>query len=98
MTSVGRLTDQKVLLLRQPYNDKLLIDELSNHLSEHDGKLIILGSGDSALEDVFTQAMARNSNLLFLKGYGQKIGELLYQLGDFFLMPSSFEPCGRLVD
>ena len=94
VTSVGRLTDQKVLLLRQPYNDKLLIDELSNHLSEHDGKLIILGSGDSALEDVFTQAMARNSNLLFLKGYGQKIGELLYQLGDLFLMPSSFEPCG----
>lgn len=94
LTSVGRLTDQKVLLLRQPYNDKLLVDELCKQLSEFDGNLIILGSGDSALEDVFTQAMARNSNLLFLKGYGQKIGELLYQLGDLFLMPSSFEPCG----
>jgi len=31
---------------------------------------------------------------LFLKGYGQSIGDLMYQLGDLFLMPSSFEPCG----
>lgn len=94
LTSVGRLTDQKVLLLRQPYNNKLLVDELCKELSKFNGKIIILGSGDSELEDVFTQAMARNTNLLFLKGYGQKIGELLYQLGDLFLMPSSFEPCG----
>ena len=38
--------------------------------------------------------MARNNNFLFLKGYGQDVGDLMYQLGDLFLMPSSFEPCG----
>ncbi|WP_352244219.1 glycosyltransferase, partial [Psychrobacter sp. GW208-MNA-CIBAN-0184] len=63
-------------------------------INEHNGRLIILGSGDKELESIFTKAMARNSNLLFLKGYGQGVGDLMYQLGDLFLMPSSFEPCG----
>lgn len=94
VTSVGRLTDQKVLLLRQTYQDAIVIDELCSQLAKQQGRMIILGSGDENLENIFTQAMARNNNLLYLKGYGQKIGELLYQLGDLFLMPSSFEPCG----
>ncbi|XQF91692.1 glycosyltransferase (plasmid) [Pseudoalteromonas espejiana] len=67
---------------------------MSNSGCEFNGRIIILGSGEEALEEVFTKAMARNSNLLFLKGYGQGVGDLMYQLGDLFLMPSSFEPCG----
>ncbi len=94
ITSVGRLTEQKVLLLHQAYQGVCVIDELCSQLASYQGRMIILGSGDEALEQTFVQAMARNSNLLYLRGYGQKIGELLYQLGDLFLMPSSFEPCG----
>lgn len=94
VTSVGRLTDQKALLLRQPYENQQVLDALCEKLNEQQGRMIILGSGDTALEDVMTVAMARNSNLLFLKGYGNYVGELLYELGDLFLMPSSFEPCG----
>ncbi|MFP3534593.1 starch synthase, partial [Burkholderia sp. SIMBA_042] len=63
-------------------------------INQYNGRLIVLGSGDKKLEQLFTTAMARNSNLLFLKGYGQGVGDLMYQLGDLFLMPSSFEPCG----
>ncbi|MDQ9091802.1 glycogen/starch synthase [Pseudoalteromonas haloplanktis] len=94
VTSVGRLTDQKVLLLRQPFKSQQVLDELCEMLSEQQGRMIILGSGDARLEHIMTAAMARNSNLLFLKGYGHNIGELLYEIGDLFLMPSSFEPCG----
>ncbi|KAA1153649.1 glycogen synthase [Pseudoalteromonas sp. FUC4] len=94
VTSVGRLTDQKVLLLCQQANGALAIDKVCQLINKHNGRLIILGSGDKELESIFTKAMARNSNLLFLKGYGQGVGDLMYQLGDLFLMPSSFEPCG----
>jgi starch synthase len=94
VTSVGRLTEQKVLLLCQSFESDLAIDSVCKVINEFDGRLIILGSGDKALETLFTKAMARNSNLLFLKGYGQGVGDLMYQLGDLFLMPSSFEPCG----
>ena len=67
VTSVGRLTDQKALLLRQPYENQQVLDALCEKLNEQQGRMIILGSGDTALEDVMTVAMARNSNLLFLK-------------------------------
>ena len=35
-----------------------------------------------------------NDNLLFLRGYSESLADPLYELGDLFLMPSSFEPCG----
>ncbi|MCF2856023.1 glycogen/starch synthase [Pseudoalteromonas sp. SMS1] len=94
VTSVGRLTDQKALLLKQPYNDVMVLDALANKLATVDGRLVILGSGDAGLEYLFSQVMARNENVLYLKGYGEGIGDILYQIGDLFLMPSSFEPCG----
>ena len=94
VTSVGRLTEQKVLLLCQSIQGHLAIDKVCKIIKNFDGKLIILGSGDKALEAIFTQAMARNNNLLYLQGYGEGIGDALYNLGDLFLMPSSFEPCG----
>ncbi|MEJ2913504.1 glycogen synthase [Pseudoalteromonas sp. C12FD-1] len=94
VTSVGRLTEQKVLLLCQQYGGELALDTVCEIINRFNGRIIILGSGDKALESIFTKAMARNANLLFLKGYGQGIGDSLYELGDLFLMPSSFEPCG----
>lgn len=94
ITSVGRLTEQKVLLLAQQYDQTLMLDKVCELIAQFKGRLIILGSGDSDLEALFCKAMARNSNFLFLKGYAQGVGDTLYQLGDLFLMPSSFEPCG----
>ncbi len=94
VTSVGRLTEQKVLLLCQQQSKDLTIDSVCQIINQFNGRLIVLGSGDSKLEHLFTSAMARNNNFLFLKGYGQGVGDLMYQFGDLFLMPSSFEPCG----
>ncbi|NOU50336.1 glycogen synthase [Pseudoalteromonas sp. JBTF-M23] len=94
ITSVGRLTDQKALLLRQSYSQGIVLDELALIAANIDARIIILGSGDPHLENLFTQVMSRHENVLYLNGYGQNLGDYLYQLGALFLMPSSFEPCG----
>jgi len=94
VTSIGRLTDQKALLLRQPYQGKTVLSVLLDDLARVNGRMIILGSGDSRIEFEFMQLMASHDNFLFLNGYGQALSDQMYQHGDLFLMPSSFEPCG----
>lgn len=97
MTSVGRLTDQKVLLLRQSLGSKrLVIDAVLEQMADYSDKafFIMLGSGDPKLETIFHEVAMRHTNFLFLNGYNEEISEWLYDNGDLFLMPSSFEPCG----
>ena len=94
LTSVGRLTKQKVSLLRQglPSGNSAL-QELLNSLGDK-GLLILLGSGDADDEQFLNKVASSNSNFLYLQGYSEKIADQLYEIGDLFLMPSSFEPCG----
>ncbi|MFT5806720.1 MAG: starch synthase [Moritella dasanensis] len=94
VTSIGRLTDQKVLLLRQPYQGSTVLSVLLDNLASVGGRLIILGSGDKGIEFELMPLMANHDNFLFLNGYGQSLSDQMYQHGDLFLMPSSFEPCG----
>lgn len=94
ITSIGRLTDQKVLLLRENIGRPDTFSQILHHLDANKGKMIILGSGDKQIELELTQLMAKHDNFLFLNGYGQNLSDALYELGDIFLMPSSFEPCG----
>ena len=94
LTSVGRITDQKVLLLRQIMPDgQTALDHLLEALGD-DGVFILLGSGDAQLEQFLTGIAAVRQNFIFLKGYSESISQSLYNTGDLFLMPSSFEPCG----
>ena len=91
--SVGRLTAQKVNLLRVEVAPGVFaLDALLQQLDK--GFMIMLGSGDSACEQFMREAMQRNTNFLFLCGYSEELGEMLYNFCDLFLMPSSFEPCG----
>ena len=93
-TSVGRITDQKVLLLRHVMHDgETALDHLLNLLDDK-GVFILLGSGDVQLEEFLTKVAAVRQNFIFLKGYSEAISQSLYSSGDVFLMPSSFEPCG----
>lgn len=94
VTSIGRLTDQKMLLLRQDVNGKPSLANLLCSLKSHQGHMIILGSGDKIIERELVNLMAEYDNLLFINGYEQALSDVIYQLGDLFLMPSSFEPCG----
>lgn len=94
LTSVGRLTDQKVLLLRQTLlNGKSALDNLLLQLNGR-GRLVLLGSGDPSLEQFLLEVAGRHANFIFLRGFSIELSETLYQAGDLFLMPSSFEPCG----
>ena len=94
VTSVGRITDQKVLLLLQTIpGGASALDHLLDVLGDK-GVFVLLGSGDTELEQFLTEVASRRSNFVFLKGYSEHISQSLYASGDLFLMPSSFEPCG----
>jgi starch synthase len=94
LTSVGRITDQKIRLFKQVMpNGVTALEHLLNILADN-GVLILLGSGDKELEGFLTQVASIKSNFIFLKGYSETLSESMYQSGDLFLMPSSFEPCG----
>ncbi len=94
LTSIGRLTDQKAaLFLEQTASGVAALDAILDELAT-EGVCILLGSGDAALERAVAEIAGRNDNLLFLCGYSETFADLMYQAGDLFLMPSSFEPCG----
>lgn len=94
VTSVGRLTSQKVALLVEQEGGVLVLDSILTILKEYNARLLVLGSGDQALEQLFLQVMARHENFIFLNGYNDALSQQIYVQGDLFLMPSSFEPCG----
>lgn len=94
LTCIGRLTDQKAALFMQATRDGSTALERILACMEPDGVLILLGSGDPVFEKQFTEISRRHPRFLFLCGYSETFSDLLYQTGDLFLMPSSFEPCG----
>jgi starch synthase len=94
LTSVGRVTDQKVRLFRERVDaERSALDAVLELLGDG-GVLIMLGSGEPAYERFFCETAARHANFVFLRGYSDALAESLYAAGDLFLMPSSFEPCG----
>ena len=74
-------------------HEKTALDTLLTNLGD-DGLFILLGSGDKDLESFLTHVAAIHTNFIFLKGYSEVLSENIYESGDLFLMPSSFEPCG----
>lgn len=94
LTSVGRIVDQKMrLFFAGARGGRTSLELILDVLGEH-GVLILLGSGDAFYEQELARIAARRTNLLFLRGYSDKLGSALYESGDLFLMPSSYEPCG----
>ena len=96
LTSVGRLTEQKVGLLmwQDKHSDERLMAKLLESLKNVDGRLLMLGSGDKNLEQILGELMCDYPHFVFLNGFGVGLSELFYEVGDLFLMPSLFEPCG----
>ncbi|MDX1481581.1 MAG: glycogen/starch synthase [Woeseiaceae bacterium] len=94
LTSICRLTEQKVALFLQHSSEGARAIEkiLGSHAD--DTVIILLGSGDAGLQEAFGEIAGHHRNLLFVCGYSEAIAELLYRAGDLFLMPSLFEPCG----
>lgn len=89
-TFIGRLTAQKgVDILLQAVSLLVTIPT--------DFQLLVLGSGESGLEQKL-QDLAEDETfrgrICFLKGYDPDLALKIYAAGDFFLIPSLYEPCG----
>ena len=94
VTAISRLTEQKLRILHTCLpSGKTVLQTMLEGLGES-GTMIVLGNGDPALETFFTKTAAEHEQLIFLNGYSDTLSSALYQSGDLFLMPSSFEPCG----
>ena len=94
LTSIGRMTAQKVDLFRAPVRPGVAaVEAILENLGQK-GAFIMLGSGDRRLEEALGGVARDHENFLFLCGYSESFSEMLYKAGDLFLMPSVFEPCG----
>ncbi len=81
---VSRLTEQKGL--------DLLLEALPA-LTSRGGQLVVLGSGDPALEHAFLKASG-DPNVAVRIGYDEPLSHRIIAGGDAILVPSRFEPCG----
>ena len=94
LVSIGRLVSQKAtLLMAMTGNNQTALEEIAVRLGDQ-GLIIILGSGEKVYEEAILDVARRNENIVFLHGYSETLADPLYERGDLFLMPSSFEPCG----
>lgn len=83
---VCRLTEQKGI--------NLLIPILRDFL-KHDVQLIIVGTGDTKLEQILLEFSEEyHDKFIFKSIYDNNLAHLVEAGADFFLMPSIFEPCG----
>jgi starch synthase len=89
-TFIGRLTAQKGV--------DILLQSLALLMAEDTRfQLLVLGSGDPALEKqlaAITALKEIKGQVCFLKGYDPALATRIYAAGDFFLIPSLYEPCG----
>ena len=85
-TVVSRLTEQKGLNL---------VADIVPAIVECGGQLVVLGSGDAALEAAFTQAaQAMPRQVALRQGYDEALSHRIFAGSDVTLVPSRFEPCG----
>lgn len=83
---VSRLTDQKGFDLISYHMERLC---------EGGAQIIILGTGDSAYENMFKHYAWKYPNLVSANIYfSNELSHKIYAGCDAFLMPSRFEPCG----
>ena len=89
-TFIGRLTEQKGV--------NVLLEAVELLLKEKERfQLLILGSGTPE-QDQQLQTMTEQENIAgricYLKGYDPALANRIYAAGDFFIIPSLYEPCG----
>ncbi len=84
---VSRLTEQKGF--------DILIPALQKILPAHEIQCVILATGDKKFAAELNKLAAQfPGKLRFAERFDEPLAHLLYAAGDFFLMPSRFEPCG----
>lgn len=72
-----------------------LVADIAPALGELGARLVVLGSGEPALEGRFAAlAAAYPAHVAVRIGFDAALARRVYGAADFFLMPSRFEPCG----
>jgi len=83
---ISRLAEQKGLDLLRDILDPLMALDL---------QLVLLGSGEKALEAAFLEAAAKHPSKLGVRiGFDTPLSHQIEAGADLFLMPSRYEPCG----
>ncbi|NBW49424.1 MAG: glycogen synthase GlgA [Betaproteobacteria bacterium] len=83
---VSRLTEQKGLPLVLAGLDEIV---------SRGGQLLVLGSGDTWLEQAFTERAKTHAGRVAVKlGYDESFAHRVFAGSDVTLVPSRFEPCG----
>jgi starch synthase len=83
--NIGRLVPQKGVDLLLPLFDQV---------AATGAQLAFLGSGFPEIEAVLRRADLQVPAVAAKFGFNSSLGRRLYAGGDFFVMPSRFEPCG----
>jgi starch synthase len=89
-TFIGRLTGQKGV--------DILAGAVDRYLSSGaDLQFLILGQGEKVIEEHLLELARRpqaGGKLCLLIGYNGQAAKYIYGCGDFFMVPSQYEPCG----
>lgn len=90
ITFIGRLTAQKGVDILIQATAELLI-------RDHDCRFLFFGSGAPEFEAQLTllaESATGYGRICYIKGYDPQLANQVYAAGDFFLIPSRYEPCG----
>jgi len=85
--TVSRVVSQKLGIFLEKYGKELVIDRIA----EQKLLFIIVGTGELQEKLEFLNDFP---NIFYIASYAPSFAEKLYHSGDFFVMPSYFEPCG----
>ncbi|MFO0748260.1 MAG: glycogen synthase [Myxococcota bacterium] len=81
-------------LVRQKGFD-LLAEVLPELLRRHGFQLVVLGSGEHHMQEMFSHYQhAFPRQVCFYRGFSNPLAHLIEAGSDMFLMPSRYEPCG----
>ncbi|MGL4663031.1 MAG: glycogen synthase [Culicoidibacterales bacterium] len=84
--AVTRLADQK---------GWELLAYAARELANRDCQFVLLGTGEAQAEECFHQLTKEYAgSICGYIGFDDRLARHIYAAGDFFLMPSKFEPCG----
>ncbi len=89
-TFIGRLSEQKGI--------DILMAVLGELLQRHpDVQVLIFGTGASEINSSLihmTEQEEFSGRVCFLQGFSPEMANRVYAAGDFFVIPSRYEPCG----
>lgn len=87
LVSVSRVTAQKGF--------DYLIPALTTWLEQADAQVLMMGTGETQYINALTLLQQRfPESFRFIEGFDDGLSHQIEAAGDFFLMPSLFEPCG----